>query len=105
MNTRLIPDLNKINPKFEGYKLSPFNKGLYRTDLIQRNIEILKDTTDHRMGFRDLQARIRHSHLIYGFPLDSTRGSAFCIDQDFNLTMIVFNKVCKQYHKNNLHDN
>ncbi|KAI7888350.1 uncharacterized protein EV154DRAFT_448062 [Mucor mucedo] len=96
MNTRLISDLNKINPKFEGYKLSPFNKGLHRTDLIQENIQVHKDANDHRMGFRDLQARIRHSHLIYGFPLDHTRGSAFCIDQDFNLFMIVYNKITKQ---------
>jgi hypothetical protein len=93
MNTRLIPDLNKINSKFEGYKLTPFNKGLYRTDLLQGNITIHKDNNDHRMGFRDLQARIRHSHLIYGFPLDKSRGSSFCIDQEFNLNMIVFDKV------------
>lgn len=93
MNTRLIPDLNKINPKFEGYKLSPFGKGVYRADLKQGNVDIQKDSHDHRMGFRDLQARIRHSHLIYGFPLDKNRGSSFCIDHDFNLNMIVFDKV------------
>ena len=49
--------------------------------------------SDHRMGFRDLQARIRYSQLVYGYPLDAERGSAFCIDQEFNLHMIIFDKV------------
>ncbi|KAG2234721.1 hypothetical protein BDF21DRAFT_498613 [Thamnidium elegans] len=96
MNTRLIPDLTKINAKFEGYKLSPFGDSVYRTSLSEGNIFVQDKTTDHRLGFRDLQARIRHSHLIYGFPLDDNRGTCFCIDKQFNLHMIVFNKSTKQ---------
>lgn len=98
MNTRLTPDLTKLNAKFEGYKLEPFSEtsNLFRSSLAdQGNILIHNDTNNqhHRMGFRDLQARIRHSHLSYGYPLDQNRGSAFCIDQDFNLQLIVFDKV------------
>lgn len=98
MNTRLKLDLSKLNAKFEGYKLTPFSEtsNLFRSSLSEQgNFLIHNDKNDqqHRMGFRDLQARIRHSHLSYGFPLDQHRGSAFCIDQDFNLQMIVFDKV------------
>ncbi|CEP12103.1 hypothetical protein [Parasitella parasitica] len=96
MNTRFTPDVQKLNPKFEGYKLSPFKEA---TNLIRfplDNIQVYEPTNDQRLGFRDLQARIRHSNLIYGHPLDQNRGSAFCIDQEFNLHMIVYDKLAKK---------
>lgn len=99
MDSKLKIDSTKLNPKFDGYKLTPFNEAsnVYRSSLIdQGNIQIGQTTSDHRLGFRDLQARIRYSHLIYGHPLDHNRGSAFCIDQDYNLHMIVFDKVRKK---------
>lgn len=93
MNTGFTPDLDKLNLKFEGYKLKPFKES---TNLIRfplNSIQVYEPTNDQRLGFRDLQARIRHSHLIYGHPLDQNRGSSFCIDQEFNLYMVVYDKV------------
>jgi phosphoribosylamine-glycine ligase len=97
MNSRFTPDLEKLNAKFEGYKLNPFNESLnlVRTSLAEVGIQVYDAPNDQhqRLGFRDVQARIRHSHLHNGYPLDHDRGSAFCIDQEFNLHMIVYNKV------------
>ncbi|KAI8646513.1 hypothetical protein BD408DRAFT_479766 [Parasitella parasitica] len=93
MNTRFIPDAQKLNLKFEDYKLSPFEETTNLIRLPLRNIQVYEPTNDQRLGFRDLQARIRHSNLIYGHPLDQNRGSSFCIDQEFNLHMIVYDKL------------
>lgn len=93
MNTRFSANADKLNPKFEGYRLRPFQEA---TDLIRfplGDIQVYEPTNDQRLGFRDLQARIRHSNLIYGYPLDESRGSSFCIDQEFNLHMIVYDQV------------
>lgn len=89
-------DPSKLNPKFDGYKLDPFNEAsnLFRSVLIdQGNIQLAELSSDSRLGFRDLQARIRYSQLIYAHPLDHNRGAAFCIDLDYNLHMIVFDKA------------
>jgi hypothetical protein len=100
MNSRFTPNLDKINAKFEGYKLNPFNEScnLTRISLTEVGIQGYDVPNDQhqRLGFRELQARIRHSHLHYGYPLDHNRGTAFCIDQEFNLQMIVYNKVRKR---------
>lgn len=93
MNTRFTADTDKLNLKFEGYKLRPFQEAtnLFRFPLA--GIQVYEPTNDQRLGFRDLQARIRHSNLVYGHPLDQHRGSSFCIDQEFNVHMIVYDKV------------
>lgn len=99
MNNRLQVKPELLNPKFEGYKLKPFSEisNLIRSELSDNNIQVYNDTkSDLRMGFRDLQARIRYSQLIQGHPLDENRASNFCIDKDYNLHMIVFNKVKKK---------
>lgn len=96
MNSRIRLNPEKINPKFEGYKLTPCTEisNVSRFQLDQCNIQVYNDIkSDHRMGFRDLQARIRYSQLVHGFPLDNNRGTSFVIDQDYNLNMIVFDKV------------
>ncbi|KAI8979647.1 hypothetical protein BDF20DRAFT_870780 [Mycotypha africana] len=99
MNNRIKTNSNKINTKFEGYKLKPFpNKSdIVRTSLASDNIQIWKSTTDQqRLSFRELQARIRQSQLIYGQPLDENRGTAFCIDEEYNVHMIIYDKSNKQ---------
>lgn len=96
MNNRLQVKPELLNPKFEGYKLKPFSEisSLIRAELAENNIQVFNDTKgDLRMGFRELQARIRYSQLIQGYPLDDNRGSSFCIDKDYNLHLIVFDKV------------
>ncbi|KAI8047716.1 uncharacterized protein B0P05DRAFT_565367 [Gilbertella persicaria] len=96
MNSRLKLDTNKLNPKFEGYKLAPLTdpNSICRVSL--NDIQLYKPNNDQRLGFRDLQARIRYSHLIYGYPLDQHRGTSFCIDQEFNLHLIVYNKLTQE---------
>jgi hypothetical protein len=100
MNSRFTPNLDKINAKFEGYKLNPFNESCNLTRISLTEVGIqgydVPNYQHQRLGFRELQARIRHSHLHYGYPLDHNRGTAFCIDQEFNLQMIVYNKVRKR---------
>ncbi|OBZ91653.1 NudC domain-containing protein 1 [Choanephora cucurbitarum] len=98
MNSRFKPDTSKLNLKFDGYKLAPLpgHDGVQRVALAEGNIQLYKPSHDQRFGFRDLQARIRYSHLIYGYPLDQNRGSCFCIDYDFNVHMIVYDKLTKE---------
>lgn len=93
MNTRFAPNTDKLNLKFEGYKLRSFQEATSLVRFPLADIQVYEPTSDQRLGFRDLQARIRHSNLIYGHPLDQHRGSSFCIDQEFNLYMIVCDKV------------
>ncbi|KAI7898099.1 uncharacterized protein BX663DRAFT_443818 [Cokeromyces recurvatus] len=94
MNSQFRPDPSKLNPKFESYKLSAFPESkLFRTSL---TLQPFRQSNDRRIGFRDLQARIRLSSLFYGYPLDKNRGSAFFIDQNFHLYMIVFNNLTKE---------
>ncbi|KAG1466878.1 hypothetical protein G6F46_000520 [Rhizopus delemar] len=104
MNTRLAHDATKINPKFEGYKLQPCIDitNISRTDLSEGGIQLdsisIKD--HHRLGFRDLQARIRQSHLFYGYPLDENRSSSFIIDKEYQVHMVLYDKSTKtsQFH-------
>ncbi|GAN08569.1 tumor antigen cml66-l [Mucor ambiguus] len=95
MNTRFKLDTDKLNLKFEGYKLRPFQEATSLIRFPLDGIQVYEPTNDQRLGFRDLQARIRHSNLIYGHPLDQSRGSSFCIDQEFNLHMIVYDKLTR----------
>ncbi|KAI8390070.1 hypothetical protein BD560DRAFT_419200 [Blakeslea trispora] len=98
MNSRFKPDTSKLNLKFDGYKLAPLpgSDSVQRVALAEGNIQLYQPSHDQRLGFRDLQARIRHSHLIYGYPLDQNRASCFCIDYDFNVHMIVYDKLTKK---------
>ncbi|KAK4512373.1 Zinc resistance conferring protein [Mucor velutinosus] len=95
MNTRFTPNADKLNLKFEGYKLRPFQEATNLIRVPLEGIQVYEPTNDQRLGFRDLQARIRYSNLIYGHPLDQHRGSSFCIDQEFNLHMIVYDKLTR----------
>ncbi|KAL9554159.1 hypothetical protein MBANPS3_002959 [Mucor bainieri] len=94
--TRFKPNTDKLNLKFEGYKLRPFQEASSLVRFPLGDIQVYEPTAnDQRLGFRDLQARIRHSNLIYGHPVDTHRGASFCIDQEFNLHMIVYHKLTK----------
>jgi hypothetical protein len=91
MTSPLTIDSNLLNSKFEGYKLDPFSSTVVRTPI---QAELFKvHPSEHRVGFRDLQARIRHSQLSYGYPIDEKRATAFYIDEDYRLTAVVYDKV------------
>ncbi|CEI87371.1 hypothetical protein RMCBS344292_01786 [Rhizopus microsporus] len=103
MTTRLAHDSKKINSKFDGYKLRPCSEiaNVHRTKLEENGIQVENiSVKDHRLGFRDLQARIRQSHLFYGHPLDENRAVAFLVDKEHQLNAIVYNKSTKetQFH-------
>ncbi|KAI8887002.1 hypothetical protein K501DRAFT_243367 [Backusella circina FSU 941] len=94
MSSQLAIDSNLLNSKFEGYKLDPFSSTVVRTPVQSAQFKV--NPTDHRVGFRDLQARIRHSQLSYGYPIDENRAAAFYVDEGYCLIAVVYNKVVKQ---------
>lgn len=92
---RLTPNNDLINAKFEGYKLVPFSEEqcLRRTRLPDEGLTIGKIGENHRMGFRELQARIRFSHLAAGYPLNATVGTAFYVDNEYNVMRVLYDSV------------
>lgn len=93
---RFAPDRKLINAKFEGYKLSPFPEqgSLFRTPLPCPGLAIEKAAQLNHLGFRDLQARVRFSHLAQGFPLNDNVGTAYYVDQEESkVVMVLFDKV------------
>ncbi|KAI8366627.1 uncharacterized protein BYT42DRAFT_549719 [Radiomyces spectabilis] len=94
---KLTANNELINTKFEGYKLQPFPEetNLCRTALPGGRLQINKLPHNNRMGFRELQARIRFSHLADGFPLNDHTGTAFYVDDEYAVVMILFDKVTR----------
>ena len=96
---QFIPDKNLLNPKFDGYKLSPTNEKecVTRTSLPNgSDLRMNKFMSNHRLGFRDLQARVRLNHLAYGFPTSANKqqqGVAFYVDLEFQVMSVFYNKV------------
>ncbi|KAI8993265.1 hypothetical protein BDB01DRAFT_841337 [Pilobolus umbonatus] len=100
MNTAFKVDSANINPKFEGYKLDPFvdSTHIKRIPLSNINVNIDRLSTDSRIGFRDLQARIRQSHLFYGYSADDNTGTAFYVDIDYCLHRVIYHKHTRHTH-------
>lgn len=96
---QFIPDKNLLNPKFDGYKLSPINEEEHvtRTTLPnESDLRMSKFMSNHRLGFRDLQARVRLNHLAYGFSMSANQqqqGVAFYVDLEFQVMRVTYNKV------------
>ncbi|KAG2221860.1 hypothetical protein INT45_003574 [Circinella minor] len=101
---QFIPDKNLLNPKFDGYKLSPTNEKecVTRTSLPNgSDLRMNKFMANHRLGFRDLQARVRLNHLAYGFPTSTNKqqqGVAFYVDLEFQLMSVIYNKETNETH-------
>ncbi|KAG1469422.1 hypothetical protein G6F56_003267 [Rhizopus delemar] len=96
MNAQLVHDPSKLNPKFENYKLQPCIEvtTVSRSSLLEAGIQLRNESlNDHnRLGFRDLQARVRQNHLFYGYLLDENRSSSFIVDHEYQLHMLVYDK-------------
>ena len=96
---QFIPDKDLLNPKFDGYKLSPINEEEYitRTSLPNgSDLRMSKSLSNHRLGYRDLQARVRLNHLAYGFSMTTDQqqqGVAFYVDLEFQVMRLIYNKV------------
>ncbi|KAI7866126.1 hypothetical protein BDF14DRAFT_1882830 [Spinellus fusiger] len=90
MTHTLVHDQSLINVHFEGYKLKTLdeNTQLSRTPLPQGQLQV---SLHHSIGFRELQARVRFSHLAYGYPLLDT-GYAFYVDNEYNVIMVAHQK-------------
>ncbi|KAI8142198.1 hypothetical protein BJV82DRAFT_645005 [Fennellomyces sp. T-0311] len=99
MNTRrFAPDKQLLNAKFEGYKLTPLDEQERVTRVKLPNecdLKIHKILPNHRMGFRDLQARVRFNHLAYGFPLSNNEGCAFYVDPEYQVIRVRYSKDTK----------
>ncbi|KAI9312742.1 hypothetical protein BX666DRAFT_818989 [Dichotomocladium elegans] len=92
---RLTPNNNFNNPKFTGYKLEPYTNGPERVPLPGGKLQIHKIGHNHRLGFRELQARIRYSHLALGFPVSPTMGKAYYIDDSYIMVQVIYNAETK----------
>ncbi|KAI9307928.1 hypothetical protein BJ944DRAFT_157149 [Cunninghamella echinulata] len=94
--SRLDVNSKHINAKFEGYKLQPFSEAgsLIRTKLPFGELDVKREGQRHntRLGFRELQARVRFNHLAYGPSLNDHTGVSYFIDADYCLTAVIFDK-------------
>ncbi|ORY89897.1 hypothetical protein BCR43DRAFT_567128 [Syncephalastrum racemosum] len=93
--TRLNANRDYLNPKFNGYKLEPFpdKECIVRADLPGNGIASFGDAQPGRIGFRELQARVRFNHLSLGFPTEhGLIGSAYYINQANQVVQVTFNK-------------
>ncbi|CAO3625046.1 unnamed protein product [Cunninghamella blakesleeana] len=99
LKTRLDINSKYINAKFEGYKLQPFpeSTSLIRTKLPFGELDVKRkgQRPNTRLGFRELQARVRFNHLAYGLSLNNHTGVSFFIDIDYCLTAAIFDKNTK----------
>lgn len=97
LKSRLDVNSTHINAKFEGYKLHPFPEAesLIRTKLPFGELDVKREGQRHntRLGFRELQARVRFNHLAYGPSLNDHTGVSYFIDADYCLTAVIFDKV------------
>lgn len=97
LKTRLDINSKHINAKFEGYKLQPFpeSTSLIRTKLPFGELDVKREgqRPNTRLGFRELQARVRFNHLSYCPNLNEHTGVSFFIDVDYCLTAVIFDKV------------
>lgn len=96
LTKRLESKRELLNPKFEGYKLTPFpeKECLTRAKVPGGKLQINKIGHSNRLGFRDLQARVRFSHLAAGFPKSRTVGTAYYVDHGYNVIQVSFDEVC-----------
>ncbi|KAI8063169.1 hypothetical protein BC940DRAFT_307738 [Gongronella butleri] len=97
--TRLTIDQQHIHAKFEGYKLAPFDEAscLVRADLPSGGLQVRRQGQMHhsRLGFRQLQARVRFNHLAVAPPLDSTHGTGFFVDEQYAVIAATFDKASR----------
>ncbi|ORZ20761.1 hypothetical protein BCR42DRAFT_213007 [Absidia repens] len=93
---RLTVNSAHINNKFEGYKLHPFpeSTSLTRTPLPSGNLKVTRQGQQHstRLGFRELQARVRFNHLAFGCPLNDDIGVSYYVDEDYTVNAVTFDK-------------
>ncbi|KAI9016382.1 hypothetical protein CLU79DRAFT_847571 [Phycomyces nitens] len=90
----LTHDQDLINTNFNGYKLKAFPEetNLSRVKIPGDPLHVTHHPSHSRMGFRELQARVRFSHLADGYPIDAQTGSAFYVDTEYNVVMVVHDK-------------
>lgn len=94
---RLKVNSAHINANFEGYKLQPFPEkdSLFRQALPSGHLDVAREGQQHnnRLGFRELQARVRFNHLTFGCPLNEHTGLAYFVDEDYAINAVTFDKV------------
>ncbi|KAI8099358.1 uncharacterized protein BX664DRAFT_321071 [Halteromyces radiatus] len=96
IQSRFHVDPKHINNKFEGYKLYPFPEStdLTRTPLPSGNLDVSREGQQHstRLGFRELQARVRFNHLAYGCPINEHVGVSYFVDEEYTVKAVTFDK-------------
>ncbi|KAI8340233.1 hypothetical protein BC941DRAFT_460276 [Chlamydoabsidia padenii] len=96
---RLKVNSTHINANFEGYKLQPFPEitSLIRQPLPTGHLDVVRKGQQHnnRLGFRELQARVRFNHLAFGCPLNKDTGLSYFVDEEYTVNAVTFNKVEK----------
>ncbi|KAL0073950.1 hypothetical protein J3Q64DRAFT_1686455 [Phycomyces blakesleeanus] len=94
----LTHDQDLINVAFEGYKLKTFPEEtrLSRTPIPGDPLQVTQHSSQTRIGFRELQARVRFSHLADGYPINDQTGTAFYVDTEYNVVMVVYDKSSQE---------
>lgn len=94
---RLTVNSTHINANFEGYKLQPFpdSESVIRQALSSGHLDVAREGQQHnnRLGFRELQARVRFNHLAFGCPLNNDVGLAYFVEKDYSVHAVTFDKV------------
>ena len=86
------PNRQLLNPKFDGYKLSPVSEAdvVASFQLPGSGISQSKVSSRSHLFFPEIQNRIRHNHLAI-----AQDDKAFCyIDEDGQVVLITLDEVC-----------
>ncbi|ORX50103.1 hypothetical protein DM01DRAFT_1409116, partial [Hesseltinella vesiculosa] len=95
IHSRLTIQPQLLNAKFEGYKLETFpeDKQLIRSTLPFGRLQVTRQGQLHssRLGFRELQARVRFNHLTMAAPYSDAKATCYFVDSDYNVIAVTFN--------------
>lgn len=90
------PNRQLLNPKFDGYKLSPVSEvdAVASFQLPGSGVSQSTVSSHSHLFFPEVQSRIRHNHLAI-----AQDNKSFCyIDRDGQVILITLNEVCS-YHQ------